>query len=74
MNYIKVKDKDHLFRDVESEAIVSGDYDGYNRYIENYKMKYNESQKIKKIENEVNEIKNSLNEIKNLLRNLTNES
>jgi acyl-[acyl carrier protein]--UDP-N-acetylglucosamine O-acyltransferase len=74
MDYIKVKDKDHLARDINSNGIVNFDVDGYNQYAENYKRVYNESQKIKNLENEVSEIKSDLNEIKTLLRNFVNES
>jgi acyl-[acyl carrier protein]--UDP-N-acetylglucosamine O-acyltransferase len=74
MDYIKVKDKDHLARDINSNGIVNFDVDGYNQYAENYKRVYNETQKIKNLENEVSEIKSDLNEIKTLLRNFVNES
>lgn len=74
MDFIKVKDKDYLFRDPNSQAIVNGDIDGYKKYEENYKKIYNSNKKIKSLENDVNEIKNDLNEIKTLLRNLTNGS
>jgi len=65
---------DHLVRDVYSNAIVNVDMDAYNSYIENYKQKYNESQRIQNLEGDVNEIKNDLDEIKNLLRSLVNGS
>lgn len=71
---IKVKDKNYLFRDINSEAIVNGDYEGYNRYVEEYKKKYRESKKIEKIEGELNDIHKDISEIKNLLRNLANGS
>jgi hypothetical protein len=74
MDYIKVKDKDHLVRDAYSNAIVNVDMDAYNAYIENYKQRYNESQRIQNLEGDVNEIKNNLSEIKNLLRSLVNGS
>lgn len=74
MDYIKVKDKDHLVRDCHSNGIVSTDIDGYNSYIQSYKKAYNESQRIKSLESDVSEMKNDLNEIKNLLRSLANGS
>jgi hypothetical protein len=74
MEYIKVKDKNHLARDTNSKGIVNFDMDGYEKYIENYKRVYSETQKIKNLENDVSEIKNDLNEIKTLLRNLANGS
>ena len=74
MEYIKVKDKDHLARDMNSNGIVNFDMDGYEKYIDNYKRVYSESQKIKNLESEMSEIKDNLNEIKTLLRNLANGS
>ena len=74
MEYIKVKDKDHLLRDVYSNGIVNSDIEGYRKYEENYKKSYNESQRIKILESDVDCIKNDLSEIKNLLRNLANGS
>ncbi len=74
MDYIKVKDKDHLIRDCYSQGIVSTDIDSYNAYIQSYKKAYNEAQRIKSLEIDVNEIKSDLNEIKNLLRKLANGS
>lgn len=74
MEYIKVKDKDHLVRDSYSNGIVSTDIDSYNAYIQSYKKAYNESQRIKGLESDLSEMKSDLNEIKNLLRNLANGS
>lgn len=74
MGLIRVKDKNGLYRDDKTNALVNMDQNEYKSYIETYKKTYNEKQKIKNIENEVNEIKNDLNEIKNLLRKLANES
>ena len=74
MNYIKVKDKDYLERDSNSNGIVNTDIEGYKQYIENYKKRYNESQRIKNLEIDVNEMKTDLNEIKDLLRSLVNGS
>jgi hypothetical protein len=74
MDYVKVKDKDHLLRDVYSNGIVNNDSDGYQNYVENYKRAYNESKKIKDLEFEMSEIKNDLHEIKTLLRSMINES
>ena len=70
MEYIKVKDKDHLVRDSFSNGIVSTDIEGYNHYVENYKKNYNSQQKIKSLENDVNHIKDDINEIKLLLQQL----
>jgi Fe-S oxidoreductase len=70
MTYYKVKDKDHLIRDVDTNAIINTDETGYHQYIENYKRAFSEAQRIKNLESEMSEIKSDLSEIKNLLRNL----
>lgn len=74
MDYIKVKDKNNLSRDISTNAIINTDIKGYNEYKENYKRLYNQNQRINDLESNVNEIKSDLNEIKNLLRNLANGS
>ena len=73
MNYIKVKDKDYLLRDIESNGIINSDDIGYQAYVENYKRTYNESKRINTLENDVSSIRSDLDEIKNLLRNFVNE-
>jgi hypothetical protein len=74
MNYIKVKDKDYLLRDIESNGIINSDDIGYKAYVENYKRTYNESKRINTLENDVSSIRSDLDEIKTLLRNFVNES
>lgn len=74
MEYIKVKDKDHLVRDTYSHGLVNTDIDGYNKYVATYQTKYKEAQKIKNMEEEISSIKDDLNDIKNLLRSIANGS
>jgi len=74
MAYIKVKDKNNLYRDLESNGIINGDNKGYQQYLDVYKRRYNETKKIQEIESDINHMKNDLTEIKTLLRNLFNES
>jgi flagellar basal body rod protein FlgG len=74
MKYLKVKDKNNLMRDNESNAIINTDLKGYKDYENNYKRLYIQNQRINEVEKNVNEIKNDLNEIKTLLRNLANGS
>jgi hypothetical protein len=74
MKYVKVKDKNNLERDMNSNGIVNTDTTGYENYLQNYTRKYNETQRIVNLENDVNEIKTDLTEIKTLLRSLVNGS
>ena len=70
MTYIKVKDKNYLERDIMSNGIVNADTENYQKYVESYKQKYTEKQKIAHLETEMSIIKNDLSEIKSLLMGL----
>lgn len=70
MSYIKVKDKNYLERDVLSNAIVNTDLENYQRYVEIYKEKYNEKQRLSKLEEDMSSLKNDLSEIKFLIQKL----
>lgn len=71
MSYIKVENKDYLYRNKENNSIVNTDYESYKLHEEMYRKKYKENKRIESLENDVNIIKNDLNEIKDLLRNLS---
>lgn len=71
MEYIKVKDKNNLVRDTYSNGIVNTDYENYKKYVDSYKRKVEESNRIQKLESEIDNIRTDLNEIKDLLRNLS---
>jgi hypothetical protein len=72
MDYIKVKDKEHLFRDVNSNGIVNTDEDAYKIYIENYRRQKNSMKKIDELEIQISEIKTDLKDIKHLILKMLN--
>lgn len=74
MTYIKVKDKNNLYRDSHSNGIVNEDRKAYEQYLNSYTQKINENKKIENLSNEVASLHQDLNEIKTLLRVLLNES
>lgn len=74
MKYVKVSDNANLYRDNLSGAIINTNMNEYNNYIQQKKLKQQESEKIKNIENDINNIKDDLSEIKNLLRGLADGS
>lgn len=74
MDYIKVKDKDNLLRDINSNGVVNDDIEGYQQYIESYKRIKSSNLKINELENNMKDIKNDIDEIKFLLKKLTNGS
>lgn len=71
MSYIKVENKDHLYRNKENNSIVNMDYESYKLYEEMYRKKYKENKRIESLENDINNIKSDLSEIKGMLRNLS---
>jgi hypothetical protein len=74
MDYIKVKDKDNLLRDVNSNGIVNTDVESYAIYADNYKRRLNSIKRVERLEDQVDEIKNDISEIKTLLLHLVNQT
>ena len=63
MNHLKVKDQDHLYRDVDSGAIINTDNSAFEKYKRS-KLKF------QNMEHELNYLKSEISEIKNLLKQL----
>lgn len=70
MSYIKVENKDHLYRNKENNSIINTDYESYRLYEKMYIKKYRENKRIDSLEDDINNIKSDLTEIKDLLKNL----
>jgi hypothetical protein len=70
MDYLKIKDNNDLLRDAHSNAIININMSEYDKYIEIKNIKNKSSQKIEKIESDLNELKSNINEIKNLLKKI----
>ncbi len=65
MNHLKVKDNDHLYRDVNTGAIINTDRSSFEKYKRS-KLKF------RNMEHELDYLKCEINEIKSLLRQLVN--
>ena len=63
MNHLKVKDNDHLYRDVNSGAIINTDNSAFEKYKRS-KLKF------QNMEHELNYLKGEISEIKCLLKQL----
>jgi len=63
MNHLKVKDQDHLYRDVDSGAIINTDNSAFEKYKRS-KLKF------QNMEHELNYLKGEISEIKGLLKQL----
>jgi hypothetical protein len=74
MKKVMVDGHPGLYRDSDSGAIVNSNTYEYESYMKSYQMRQNKSQKIDKIENELQDLKSELTEIKTLLLKLNERS
>ncbi len=72
--YLKVEGHSHLVRDVQSNAIINMNKDGYQSYKSLKNAKEREKGRIDNIENDLTRLKSDLDEIKSLLRQIANGS
>ena len=63
MNHLKVKDNDHLYRDVNTGAIINTDRSSFEKYKKS-------RQKFQNMEKELDFVKDELHEIKSLLKQI----
>jgi DNA-binding ferritin-like protein len=73
MNYSRVQGYDHLIRDETTKSIININVSEYENYMKMKTIKEKESQKIQKIEDDLDNLKSDINDIKNLLRKLAND-
>jgi hypothetical protein len=66
--YIPVDGNSNLVRNSVTNAIVNINCSEYNSYIENRNLSIKKSEKIDKIESQLNLLKDEISEIKHLLR------
>ena len=72
MNYIKVKDNEHLIRNTNSNCIVNTNKAEYEEYLTRRKLKNSEKSKVENLERDMSTLRNEITEIKDLLRSLVN--
>ena len=72
MNYVKVKDNEHLIRNTKSNCIVNTNKAEYEEYLTRRKHKKSEKNKVEYIERDISPVRNEITEIKYLLRSFVN--
>ena len=72
MDYVKVKDHEHLIRNTKSNCIVNTNKAEYEEYVTRRKLKKSEKNKVENIERDISTLRNEITEIKDLLRSLEN--
>ena len=72
MEFIKVKDNEHLIRNANSNCIVNTNKAEYEEYLTRRKLKKSEKNKVENIERDISTLRNEITEIKDMLRSLVN--
>ena len=72
MNKLKVEGHPDLVRDTKSSAVINNSRRDYEEYMEQYRARKRNNDRIDNMESDMNSIKNELDEIKRLLIKLTN--
>ena len=72
MDYVKVKNHDHLIRNTKSNCIINTNKAEYDEYITRRKLKKSEKNKVDNLERDISTLRNEITEIKDLLRSLVN--
>ena len=72
MDYIKVKDNEHLVRNSKSNCIVNTNKAEYEEYLTRRKLKKSEKNKVVNLERDISTLRDEITEIKDLLRSLVN--
>lgn len=65
--FARVKNYDHLVRDLENKAIVNTNKNEYEAYMARYKKREKENDEIRSVVKEINTLKQDIMEIKELL-------
>ena len=74
MDYVKVKDHDHLMRNTQSNCIVNTNKAEYEEYLTRRKLKKSEKNKVENIERDISTLRDEITEIKDMLRSLVNDN
>ena len=70
MPYVQVESHKHLYRDLDSGAILNTDIEELKAYYAQVEIKNKEMEEKLKLENKVNKLEEDIDEIKILLRSL----
>ena len=72
MEFIKVKDNEHLIKNTKSNFIVNTNKSEYEQYLARKQQKQSEVNKVDNLERDISTLRNEITEIKDMLRSLVN--
>ena len=72
MDFVKVKNNEHLVKNTKSNFIINTNKAEYDEYLTRRKLKQNEKNKVDNLERDISTLRNEITEIKDMLRSLVN--
>ena len=72
MDFIKVKNNEHLVKNTKSNFIINTNKSEYDEYIARRKLKKSEKNKVDNLERDISTLRDEITEIKDMLRSLVN--
>jgi len=72
LNHSKIDGHPDLIRDMNTNAILNKDQNGYKTYLAMAEVKQNEQNKVEELERNLDTIKEEINQVKSLLQELLN--
>ena len=72
MDFVKVKNNEHLVKNTKSNFIINTNKAEYDEYLTRRKLKQNEKNKVDNLERDLSTLRNEITEIKDMLRSLVN--
>ena len=70
MDFVKVKNNEHLVKNTKSNFIINTNKSEYDEYIARRKLKQDEKNKVDNLERDLSTLRNEITEIKDMLRSL----
>jgi len=68
---VKIKDSDHLYRDLNSKAILNTDKNGLNEYLMKKQLAKKQNQEKQEFKDRLEMLEKNMQEIKSLLLEIT---
>ena len=72
MDFIKVKNNEHLVKNTKSNFIINTNKSEYDEYMARRKLKKSEKNKVVNLERDISTLRDEITEIKDMLRSLVN--
>jgi hypothetical protein len=72
MTYVKIKERDHLYRDIDTRALLNTDEEEFKTYYAERDLRIKQMQEKQSLENKVDKLEQDMSDIKNLLQQLVN--